>query len=84
MSSESVMKADQSYPLTDLSIGETARVKELRLTGNIRRRLLDIGLVEGTAVSCLYKSPAGDPTAYLIRGGVIALRTEDAVGVWVQ
>lgn len=41
------------------------------------QRLLDIGLVQNTAVECVGVSPSGDPTAYLIRGAVIALRNED-------
>ena len=49
----------------------------------MRRRLLDIGLVEGTNIECLQKSPAGDPVAYLIRGAVIALRAEDSAAVLV-
>jgi len=52
-------------------------VKELRLAGSQRRRLLDIGLVNNTLVECLGRSPAGDPSAYLIRGAVIALRAQD-------
>ena len=65
-------------PLNRIAEGQTARVGELLATGSIRRRLLDIGLVEGTDVSCLQKSPAGDPVAYLIRGAVIAIRSEDS------
>ena len=60
--------------LNHVAEGQTVRVDELLATGSIRRRLLDIGLVEGTNVSCLQKSPAGDPVAYLIRGAVIAIR----------
>ncbi len=48
--------------------GKTVKVRELLTTGSMRRRLLDMGLIEGTRVSCLQKSPAGDPVAYLIRG----------------
>lgn len=69
--------------LKDLKKGQTAKVKSLLSTGSIRRRLLDIGLIEGTEVECLQKSPAGDPTAYLIRGAVIALRSEDSSNVLV-
>ena len=47
--------------LNHVAEGQTVRVDELLATGSIRRRLLDIGLVEGTDVSCLQKSPAGDP-----------------------
>ena len=64
--------------LKDLKRGQRARVRALDSTGGIRRRLLDI---EGTEVECLGKSPAGDPTAFLIRGAVIALRAEDSGNV---
>ncbi|MGI6176279.1 MAG: FeoA family protein [Christensenellales bacterium] len=69
--------------LSSLSEGAKATVERLLNTGAIRRRLLDIGLVEGTGVQCLQKSPSGDPTAYLIRGAVIALRAEDAQNILI-
>jgi len=50
---------------------------EIRVTGNTRRRLLDLGLVPGTVVEAIRRSPMGDPTAYWIRGAVVALRKED-------
>lgn len=70
--------------LNDIKPGHRARVKELTSTGSIRRRLLDIGLVEDTEVECLGKSPLGDPCAYLIRGAVIAIRSEDCRDILVQ
>lgn len=70
--------------LDKLSEGQKARVEELRLNGSIRRRMQDIGLIEGTPVECLQKSPSGDPAAYLIRGAVIALRREDSGRVIVH
>jgi len=69
--------------LKDLKQGQKARVKSILSTGSIRRRLLDIGLIEGTEVECLLKSPAGDPIAYLIRGAVIALRSEDSSNILI-
>ena len=48
-------------PLTNLQCGQTARVGKLTLQGSMRRRLQDIGLIEGTQVECVQKSPAGDP-----------------------
>jgi ferrous iron transport protein A len=44
--------------LNDIKPGQTAKVKELLSTGSIRRRLLDIGLIENTEVECLGRSPA--------------------------
>ena len=74
---------EQIFPLNRMEEGSFATVKELRSSGTMRRRMLDIGLVEGTNVECVRKSPAGDPIAYLIRGAVIALRSEDSASVLV-
>jgi len=70
--------------LTCLQEGESARVVSLLNTGTIKRRLQDLGLVEGTQVQCIQKSPWGDPVAYGIRGAVIAIRTEDAQGILIN
>jgi len=69
--------------LTYLQEGESATVISLLNTGSIKRRLQDLGLVEGTHVQCIQRSPYGDPVAYGIRGAVIALRIEDAQGILV-
>lgn len=69
--------------LNDIKPGQTAKVKELLSTGSIRRRLLDIGLIENTEVECLGRSPGGDPTAFLIRGAVIAIRSEDCGNILI-
>ncbi len=70
--------------LSTLEVGCRAEVESLTSLGAIRRRLLDVGLVEGTIIECLMRSPGGDPVAYLIRGAVIALRLEDADGVRIR
>lgn len=67
--------------LTSLKPGEKAVVKELLASGGMRRRLLDIGLIENTLVECLGRSPGGDPSAFLIRGAVIAIRSEDCADI---
>ncbi len=70
--------------LCDIDIGGCAIVERLTAEGTIRRRFLDIGLVSGTQVECIGKSPCGDPSAYLIRGAVIAIRREDAAHILVR
>ena len=67
--------------LKEMQPGQRAYVKKLLASGSIRRRLLDIGLVEGTEIKCVGKSPAGDPSAFYIRGAVIAIRSEDSRNV---
>lgn len=70
--------------LSDLRPGERGVVCGLETAGDVRRRLQDIGLIRGTAVVCLGKSPLGDPTAYRIRGAVMALRRKDTGRVEVE
>ena len=77
------MTHESIFPLSSLLEGEGARVHALRLSGGIRRRLQDLGLVAGTRVTCIQRAAAGDPTAYLIRGAVIALRQADAAQIEV-
>jgi len=61
-----------------------ARVSSILLEGGARKRLMDLGLIEGTEVKSLYKSPAGNPIAYMIRGAVIALRTDVSENILVS
>ena len=70
--------------LNDLKIGETATVHKLLATGSMRQRLLDIGLIENTKVKCVAKSPSGDPKAFLIRGAIIAIRSENCSEILIK
>ncbi|GAB6139103.1 FeoA family protein [Halanaerobaculum tunisiense] len=63
--------------LTDLPIGDQGKIIKLKATGIKRRRLLDLGLIPGTIVSAKRRSPSGDPTAFIIRGTTLALRSEE-------
>lgn len=75
---------ENMIPLCEMPLGGRCRVARLDTAGGMRRRLLDLGLINGTEVASLEKSPSGDPVAYLIRGAVIALRSEDAATVMVK
>ena len=70
--------------LADLPIGKVARIGKISAFGPVRGRLLDIGLIEGEAIICLYAAPSGEPRAYRIKDAVIALRREDAVHIEVE
>lgn len=66
--------------LTDLTPGQTGRVLNISpaCRGSERRRLMDLGILPGTLIEAALTSPGGDPTAYRIRGTLIALRREQA------
>lgn len=71
-------------PLNYLPLGRKAMIKELISDGAIRRRMLDLGLISGTVIEALHRSPSGDPIAYFIRGAVIALRSDEASKILVE
>lgn len=75
---------DTRTGLHELAVGQRAIVKTLHISGGMRRRLLDIGLVEQTTVKCIGKAPSGDPIAFCIRGAVIALRSDDCRRIEVR
>ncbi len=67
-------------PLSSLAPGQAAKVEHIspHVRGQERRRFMDLGILKGTVISAEFESPAGDPTAYMIRGAIIALRKEQA------
>ncbi len=66
--------------LSTLPLGEEAQVTGISALcrGLERRRLLDLGVVPGTVIGAELTSPSGDPTAYRVRGALVALRREQA------
>ena len=70
--------------LCDLKIGEVASILKISPENRIKDRLFDIGLIEGTAVGCLFRSPSGGMGAYLIRGACIAIRDGDVGDVLAE
>jgi DtxR family Mn-dependent transcriptional regulator len=66
--------------LADLQPGQQGRVVNIspNCRGPARRRFMDLGILPGTIITAEMRSPGGDPTAYNIRGALIALRREQA------
>lgn len=70
--------------LSDLKAGSSALVKNIKTDDDIKRRLLDIGLIPNTKITSLYNSIFGNIKAYLIRESVIAIRENDAFNIEVE
>ncbi|MCD8203895.1 MAG: ferrous iron transport protein A [Coprobacillus sp.] len=70
--------------LDQLNVDQTAWVKYVDLPdGQMRRRLQDLGIIEGTRVVCKQAAPSGNPKSFLVRGATIAIRTEDSKNVFI-
>lgn len=72
-----------SCTLAGLQPGCGGTVTQLGHGCRIRRRLQELGMVNGTEIRCLFRGRGGDPTAYMLRGAVIAIRREDASEICV-
>ena len=70
--------------LCDLTCGQCATVESIAAPGDMRARLMDLGLCRGCGVACVGQSPLGDPVAYRICGAILALRRADAQNVLLR
>ncbi len=76
----------EGVPLDSLQPGQSGVVTGISSLsrGVERRRLFDLGIIPGTEIDVEMVSPGGDPTAYRIRGSVIALRSSQARQIRVK
>jgi len=83
---ELIEETPSGDPLTILKPGQEARVMTIsaRIRGVERRRLMDLGLMPGTKIRVEMTSAGGDPTAYRIRGALIALRKTQTDQIFVS
>jgi len=72
--------------LTALKMGEAGLVLSISKAcrGLQRRRLMDLGIIPGTVITAEFKSASANPTAYNIRGALIALRKDQANFVHIR
>ena len=73
----------ETIPLTKLEINPSGFIKEINCKNNIKRRLLDLGLIPNTKITPIMKSVTGDPMAYEVRNIILAIRKQDAENIIV-
>ena len=69
--------------LNDIEVGGSCTVERLNDTGEIRRRIMDMGIAKGTQVSVIKIAPLGDPIDITVRGYHLSLRRSDAANIEV-
>ncbi len=70
--------------LTELSVGEHARVSKINGSDQISQRLLEMGLTPGIDVSVIGTAPLGDPLELELRGYRLGVRRSEAQRVEVE
>ena len=71
-------------PLSELDPDERGIIIRVGGSGDIRRRLLDMGVVTGTEVEVERVAPLGDPVQIKIKGYSLALRKKEAEKIQVE
>ncbi len=70
--------------LRDLKPGQSGVVASIGGVGNIRRRVLEMGVTPGTKVDVVKVAPLGDPVEVVLRGYNLSLRKEEAEAIIMQ
>jgi ferrous iron transport protein A len=71
-------------PLSNLKKGESGLVKKNGNTGELKQKLLDMGIVSNVQVKILKVAPLGSPIDILIKGYQLTLRKEEAEKILVE
>ena len=72
-----VWKGSDMMKLNEMEINKTCKIVRINCKDDIKRRLLDLGMIKGTKITPVLISPSGDPKAFDIRGTLIAIREDD-------
>ena len=71
-------------PLTAVALGTSVTVVEIKLPPESRPRLMEMGLLVGTAVEVVRFAPLGDPVEIKVRGYNLTLRKHEAEQILVH
>jgi ferrous iron transport protein A len=75
--------ADHSTFLTDLAVGQDARVVSVKGNSRVTRRLMEMGVIPGVDVRVIKTAPFGDPIEIRVRGYSLAMRKNEAAAIEV-
>lgn len=70
--------------LGELPLGKTAIVTDIKNNTLLMKRIINLGVTKGAEITPLFRAPFGDPTAYAVKGCVVALRKSDCAGILVM
>ena len=70
--------------LTNLPVGQDARVTAVKGNGSVTRRLMEMGVIPGVALKVIKMAPFGDPIEVRLRGYSLAMRRSEADAIEVS
>lgn len=73
-----------SIPLRHMKKNQSGTILDVSATGELGRRIRDMGLVPGTPVTIVGKAPLQDPVALRLRDFTLTLRNNEAELITVR
>lgn len=70
--------------LKDVNAGETVVVNKINISGGVKRRIMDMGITKGVAVTVRKVAPLGDPIELNVRNYEVSLRKAEAENILVE
>ena len=70
--------------LCDLKNGEKAKIIKIGRIGELKKRLVDMGVTAGEIIKLERNAPLGDPQEYIVKATGVAIRKEDAKNIEVE
>lgn len=70
--------------LNQIKLNQEVKIHKIECIENIKRRMLDLGMIEGTTIKPVLQSAIGDLVAYEIRGTLISIRKQDAKNITIE
>ena len=74
----------QGLCLRALRVNQKARVRAINASGELGRRIRDMGIVPGTEVTVVGKAPLRDPVALRLRDFTLTMRNNEADHILVD
>lgn len=67
-----------------LKVNQSATIVSVKATGELGRRIREMGLIPGTEVTIQGRAPLYDPVALRVMGSTLTLRNNEADYITVQ
>lgn len=70
--------------LSELKVGQKAKILSIDSKGTIKRRLMDMGIIVGEVVKVEKVAPLGDPIDIVVKNYHLSLRKDEAENIYVE
>jgi ferrous iron transport protein A len=73
-----------SLSLGELAVGQSGVICGFKFEDDHTNRLMQMGLIEGTAIKIIRVAPSGDPIEVHVAGYALSMRKTDADAVMIE